>query len=37
VSIFKALEPQTGLKLEPVTARLQVMAIQSVERIPLED
>lgn len=37
VSIFKSLEPQLSLKLDPTTAKLKVMAIRSVDRIPTED
>jgi uncharacterized protein (TIGR03435 family) len=36
-SIFKAVESQLGLKLEPMTARLKAMVIRRVERIPTED
>jgi uncharacterized protein (TIGR03435 family) len=37
VSIFKAVEMQLGLKLEPVTAKLKAMVIQQVERTPTEN
>lgn len=33
-SIFKAVEAQLGLKLEPVTSRLKVMIVLSADRIP---
>jgi len=37
ISIFKAVEEQLGLRLEPVTSKLKVMVIQHVERTPTEN
>ena len=36
-SIFKVIEAQLGLKLEPATAKLKVMVIEQVERTPTEN
>lgn len=37
VSIFKAVEPQLGLKIEPTTARLKVLMLDGAERKPSEN
>jgi uncharacterized protein (TIGR03435 family) len=37
VSIFKAVEAQLGLKLEPATARLKAMIVRQAERVPVEN
>jgi len=37
ISIFKAVEAQLGLKLEPSTARLKAMIIRQAERVPTAD
>jgi uncharacterized protein (TIGR03435 family) len=37
VSIFKAVETELGLRIEPSIAKLQVMMIRQVERTPTEN
>jgi uncharacterized protein (TIGR03435 family) len=37
VSIFKAVEAQLGLKLEPSTAKLKAMIVRQAERVPAEN
>jgi uncharacterized protein (TIGR03435 family) len=36
-SIFKAVEAQLGLKLEPSTAKLKAMIVRQAERVPTEN